>query len=92
MSRYDSTTGTFTVPSGGDGYYYLTTYLLVQDGELARFDIRFNGEMMCYAHAEQIGTTTDEITTSCSAIVYGTEGKMSNFFYFLCAMVNKIKK
>ena len=74
------------MPPGGDGFYYLTMYLLVQDGEIGSFDIRFNGEMVCYAHATQFGTTTDEITTSCSAIVYGTEGKKSNFSYFLCKM------
>ena len=26
--RYDSTTGTFTVPSGGDGFYYFSVYCL----------------------------------------------------------------
>ena len=83
MSSYRSSTGTFTVPFGGDGYYYFSTYLLVQDGEVGRFDIRFNGEMVCYAHATQTGTTTDEITTSCSAVVYGTEGKkLVNFILF----------
>ena len=76
--RYDSTSGTFTVPPGGEGFYYLSTYLLVQDGEYGHFDIEFNGEKVCTAYAEQRGTTTDEITTSCSAIVYGTEGKKLN--------------
>ena len=70
------------MPPGGEGFYYLSTYLLIQDGELGAFDIRFNEELVCTAHAEQIGTTTDEITISCSAIVLGTEGKMSNFSYF----------
>ena len=74
-SRYDNTSGTFTVPPGADGFYYLSTYLLVEDGEFAEFGIRFNGEILCLAFAQQIGTTTDEITTSCSAIIYGTEGK-----------------
>ena len=26
--RYDSKTGTFTVPSGGDGFYYFSVYCL----------------------------------------------------------------
>ena len=82
MSRYSISTGTFTVPPGGDGFYYLTTYLLVEAAELGRFDIHFNGEMICNAHA-QTYDTLNEITSSCSAIVYGTEGKMSNFSYFL---------
>ena len=37
--RYDSTTGSFTVPSGGDGFYYFSVYLLVHNGEYSRFDI-----------------------------------------------------
>ena len=28
ISRYDSTTGVFTVPPGGDGVYYFSTYLI----------------------------------------------------------------
>ena len=74
---------------GGDGFYYFSTFLLVNDGELGRFEIKFNGETVCYAHAEQRGTTTDEINTSCSAIVYGTEGKKLNVSYFLGAMIYK---
>ena len=81
MFRYDSTTGTFTVPPGGDGFYYLSTFLLIQDGEYGNFQIEFNEEMICTALATQWGTTSDEITTSCSAIVYGTEGKKFNFCY-----------
>ena len=72
--RYDSTTGTFTVPPGGAGFYYLSTFLLVHDEETAYFDIEFNGEVVCGAFAQQISTITDEITTSCSAIVDANEG------------------
>ena len=32
------------MPPGGDGFYYLCTFLLVNDGELGRFDIRLNVE------------------------------------------------
>ena len=63
------------MPPGGDGFYYLSSYLLIQQGEFAEFAIRFNGEIVCIVFAQQVGTTTDEITSSCSAIVYGTEGK-----------------
>ena len=67
------------MPPGGEGFYYFSTYLLVQDAEYGRFAIQFNGVSICYAHAQQTGTTTDEINTSCSAVLYGTEGKKFNF-------------
>ena len=47
IHRYDSTTGTFTVPPGGDGFYYFSTYLLVVGGEWGDFEIQINGEMLC---------------------------------------------
>ena len=61
------------MPPCGDGFYYFSTYLVVEDGEFGRFDIQFNGESVCSAQATQTGTTTDEITTSCSAIVDAME-------------------
>ena len=73
--RYDSTTGTFTVPPGGDGFYYFSVYLLVRADEYGNFDIRFNGEMICEAYAEQDDTIDDEATTSCNAIASLGEGK-----------------
>ena len=60
---------------GGDGFYYFSAYLLVQDGEYGRFDIEFKGEMICEAYAENLDTTDDATTTSCSAVVYAAEGK-----------------
>ena len=40
--RYDNTTGIFTVPPGGDGFYYFSVYLLVIPDEIGEFDIHFN--------------------------------------------------
>ena len=73
--RYDSTTGTFTVPPGGDGFYYFSVYLLVQADEYGIFDIRFNGDIICEAYSEQDDTIDDEATTSCNAIASLSEGK-----------------
>ena len=70
------------MPPGGDGFYYFSTYLLVQSGELGRFDIEFNGEMICEAYAEQREMTNDDIGTSCSAIASANEGKKLNFSFF----------
>ena len=47
--RYDNTTGMFTVPPGGEGYYYFSTYLFVVLGEWGRFGIQINGELLCTA-------------------------------------------
>ena len=82
VCRYDSTTGTFTVPSGGDGLYYFSDYVLVDDGEFGYFDMRINGEMICAAFAQNTDTTTDQTTTSCSAIAYAVGGKTLNYHVF----------
>ena len=66
------------MPPGGDGFYYFSTYLLVQNGEFGLFDIEFNGEIVCTAYALQRETTNDEIGTACSGIAYVNEGKKSN--------------
>ena len=44
LERYDSTTGIFTVPSGGAGLYYFSTYLGVSVSEYALFDMVVNDE------------------------------------------------
>ena len=71
--RYDSTTGTFTVPSGGDGYYYFSVYFRVVYSEYAGFDIRINGEILCTAYTEQ-QEVGDPGQAACSAAAYATEG------------------
>ena len=70
------------MPPGGDGFYYFSTYLLVESGEMGRFDIEFNGEIVCTAYAEQRDMPSDDIGTSCSAIVYANEGKKLNVSYY----------
>ena len=41
--RYDSTTGTFTVPSSGDGFYYFSAFLTADGDEYVYFDVELNG-------------------------------------------------
>ena len=74
LCRYDRRTGTFTVPPGGDGYYYFSVFFLVNSGELAYFDIEINGEVLCTAAADQHDTAFDEGQAACSAATYATEG------------------
>ena len=67
------------MPPGGDGFYYFSTYLLVHAGEFESFSIEINEEVICTAHAEQREATYDESTTSCSAVAFGTEGKLQGY-------------
>ena len=78
--RYDSTTGAFTVPPGGDGYYYFSVYLLVDSDEFGRFNIELNGETMCTAQTDQTDTPINEGQATCSAASYASEGCKIHLF------------
>ena len=78
--RYDSTTGTFTVPPGGDGFYYFSAYFVVWFFEFAIFDIEISGEVICTAYADRDASPyTDEGHASCSAVAFAAEGKIINY-------------
>ena len=56
------------MPPGGDGVYYLSTYLLVYNRESAIFDKTLNDDIICSTrpdHAE----LNDFAAGSCSAVV-----------------------
>ena len=74
MYRYDSTTGRFTVPPGGDGYYYFSTYLLGDAREIGNFDIEINGNVLCIVRVEQQVDIADYPQSSCSAAILAAEG------------------
>ena len=59
----------FTVPPVGDGVYYFSTYLLGDDGESGRFDMRLNDEVICTAFSDHNNGGFDYPSGSCSAIV-----------------------
>ena len=75
INRYDSTTGTFTVPPGGDGFYYFSVFLTADGDEAAYFDIELNGELICSAISDltESANTDPEITT-CSGVLFALEG------------------
>ena len=75
ICSYDSTTGTFTVPPGGDGFYYFSIYLFVQDGEYGRFDIQINGETLCSAEGDAQESPTDNGQAACGAVTYVSIGR-----------------
>ena len=64
--RYDRRTGTFTVPPGGDGFYYFSAYFVVFYYEYARLNIQINGKVICTANADQV-EVSDYGQAACSA-------------------------
>ena len=71
--RYNSSTGTFTVPPGGDGFYYFSTYFQVAHLEYGVFDIEINGDVLCTAATDQQDVVGPG-QAACSGAAYITEG------------------
>ena len=78
------------MPPGGNGFYYFSTYLLVDDGESGTFGIELNGGIICTAYADQTDTVSNDENTSCSAAAYVVEGACliycTQFALFLCIL------
>ena len=70
----------FTVPSGGDGLYYFSTYLLVYGGEYGVFNIVVNDVIVCTAYRDS-DTGSEWAQSTCSAVMEVAEGK--ELFTFL---------
>ena len=67
---YNSATGVFTVPPGGDGVYYFSTYLLGDAGDIARFNMELNNRVICSTRPDNFHNGADDtIPGSCSAVV-----------------------
>ncbi len=77
--RYDPRTGVFTVQPGGDGLYYFSTYLRVDDGEFGVFNIRVNGEILCSAFGDNDNSgAVDYPQATCSGLAQLGQG--SSFY------------
>ena len=72
--RYNSATGAFTVPPGGDGLYYFSTYLLTYFGEYGLFTIRVNGANLCTAFGDNSYNGDDVQQATCSGLAQLSEG------------------
>ena len=72
---YDPSTGTFTVPSGGEGLYYFSTYLLVAPGEAGQFNIIVNGDTLCIAFGDAFESASELPQAACSGLAQLAEGK-----------------
>ena len=72
---YDSTNGTFTVPSGGDGFYYFSVYLRVHGDISLIFDVEINGDRICTIYSDLTESPgSDSEITLCSGVANVVEG------------------
>ena len=70
----------FTVPPGGDGVYYFSTYLLVDAGEYGNFDMYLNNDVICSTLLDHTSSGVDDYPPgSCSAVVNLVAGKECPF-------------
>ena len=74
FDRYDTTTATFTVPPGGDGFYYFATYVTGDNQEIVYFDVEINGNLICTILVDAQDTSADYPQSGCSATTYAFEG------------------
>ena len=62
----------FTVPPGGDGLYYFSTFLLIDPGEFGSFKMIVNSVVVCTAYGDQ-SAGSDTTQATCSAVVDAAE-------------------
>ena len=59
--------------------YYFSTYLLVDDGEAARFGMMLNDYIICSTWSDQNTNGTNDLAPgSCSAVVHVVTGNMDS--------------
>ena len=65
------------MPSGGDGIYYFSMYLLVQLGERGLFGIQLNDDIICSTYPDHSNSgASDYAPGSCSAVINVVEGEV----------------
>ena len=75
VCRYDTTTGVFTVPPGGDGVYFFSVFVRVDAGETGGFHIKLNDDVMCTTYPDHNSSgDLDYAHGSCSAVVDAVAG------------------
>ena len=63
------------MPSGGDGYYYFSVYLVGSHSEDVHFDMELNDDVICTSFLDQGNSgDLDYPSASCSAIVNIVDG------------------
>ena len=64
------------MPSGGEGYYYFSVYLLGDDTEYGYFDLEINGDILCTIRVDnnKQEAVSDYQQSACSAAINAAEG------------------
>ena len=77
--RYNPDTGIFTVPPGGEGLYYFSTFFSVDAAEYAQFEVVANGNPICraFGDASENGGAADFPQAACSGLAYLVGGGKS---------------
>ena len=84
---FNSETGTFTVPTGGAGLYYLYAHFMYDIGDWVYIGIRRNGFTLCYATNDDLQEAQDHDASSCGAVSVLDEGRKT--FSTPCRKTNK---
>ena len=61
------------MPPGGEGYYYFSTYLIINQAEFGYFDLQINGAVKCTAYTNQ--ELSSRGLGACNIFTFATEGK-----------------
>ena len=65
----------FTVPSGGGGLYYFSTFFTVWAGKWASFNLVVNDVIICTAYGDHDSSgANDRAQAACSGLAQLTEG------------------
>ena len=63
------------MPPGGDGFYYFSVYLLVDDDISVAFDVEINGQLICTVYSDLTESpSSDTEATSCNGVANALEG------------------
>ena len=77
------------MPPGGDGFYYFSTYLVTDDGEVAVFFITVAGVGNGTPHGDS-STGGEYGTATGSIVVYLTEGKNHFRVILKCSFIRSL--
>ena len=69
----------FTVPPGGDGWYYFFAHFRVFGDKYALFNMQLNSNYLCTMVEDDTGEETgdDGSQGACGTVIYAEEGKVT---------------
>ena len=82
----------FTVPAGGDGWYYFSAYFRVNFDEYALFNIQLNGSYRCTMIEDDTGDENgdDGGQGGCGTVIYVEAGKNRRNIIFITGLCSAL--